>query len=141
MVLFVYMLKNIGAVVGGFVAASVVMMVCEMTNSLIFPFPAGFDQTNLEQVRAFAATLPWTAYILVLLGWFLGSVVGGWISSRIVRAKTFTVAGIVGGILTVAGIFNNVMLKAPVLVFCIGFIVFFLGTWLGYQAHQKRSLK
>lgn len=47
----------------GFVAASIVMMAFEYTNSLLFPFPNGFDTSNLEAVRVFAVNISLAIYI------------------------------------------------------------------------------
>ncbi len=64
-------------VVAGFVVASIVMMAFEFTNSLFFPLPSDLDWMDTAAVQALTASLPWTAYILVLLGWIAGSFAGG----------------------------------------------------------------
>lgn len=126
------MLKRIGAVLLGLLAASVVMTVFEFTNSFLFPFPAGIDIDNIDAVRAFTAALPWTAYLLVLLGWFLGALLGGFVVSRFLKAKTRGPALALAMLLIVAGIANNVMIGAPMLMSVLGAAIFLGGSLLGH---------
>ena len=44
------MLRKIGAVIAGFIIASVVMMIFEFTNSKIFRFPSNLDRSDLNAV-------------------------------------------------------------------------------------------
>jgi hypothetical protein len=131
------MLKFIGATVLGMLAASVIMMAFEFTNSIFFPLPQGLNINDVNAVRAFAASLPWTAFILVLLGWTFGSFAGGFVASRFFHAKTFHPALAVAVVLTIAGIVNNVMLGSPVIVTIFGLVIFVLGAYGGFVAHQR----
>src|SRR6185369_3883314 len=56
-------------IAAGFIVASIIMLIFEWINHFIFPLPVGLDQHDTAAVQAFTASLPWTAYILVFLGW------------------------------------------------------------------------
>lgn len=88
-----------------FVATSAVMMGFEFTNSFFFPFPEGLDTNNLEVVRAFSSSLPYTAMIMVFLGWLFGTIVGTIIILKKIGEVKF--AYILAGILTFFALANN----------------------------------
>jgi hypothetical protein len=79
-------LKSTAAIVAGFVAASIVMMIIETINGKVF-YPelgkAGEGMTDREAVRALLATAPVGAFLVVIVGWVLGSIAGGWLAARI----------------------------------------------------------
>jgi len=129
------------AFLSGVVSASIIMFLCEYINSLIFPFPANLDLNNIEAVRSFAQNLPWTAYLLVLFGWYDGSFFAGWISSKISKNNTKIIPILIGIFLTISGIMNFIMLQHPLWVVIIGLPAFIPLTILGSQMGQKNNLK
>ena len=72
--------RSIAAVVAGFVAASVVMMIVETINGrVLYPglAKAAEGVTDRETIRALLATAPVGAFLVVIAGWILGGVAGG----------------------------------------------------------------
>ena len=73
-------LRSIGAVVAGFVAASIVMMIVETLNGRVF-YPgrakAAEGVTDREVIRAIFANAPIGALLVVIVGWILGGLAGG----------------------------------------------------------------
>jgi hypothetical protein len=62
------MLRNIGAVIAGMVVGMALNMALIQLNSLVlFPMPPGTDMNNPEQLNAYIASLPLTAFIVVVL--------------------------------------------------------------------------
>ncbi len=114
-----------------------VMLAFEFANSFFFPLPETLDRMNLDAVRAFAQTLPASAYILVLLGWFFGSCAAGWALSRYVPTATIVHVLLIGGLLTLNGVLNNLMLMHPLWVNLLGLPLFVIGTYAGYIAAQR----
>lgn len=131
------MLRNIGAVVAGLIAAMAIMMACEFTNSLLYPFPEGMDVYDSEAVRRFAATMPLQALALVALGWSVGSFAGGFLATRIATNKSAVPALILAGLLTAAGALNAWMIQNPPWFHAGGLPIFVLFTMLGEWAARK----
>ena len=131
------MFRNILSGIAALFAAFIIMMVFEYTNSLIFPFPTGFDVTNTDAVRAFTQSLPWNAYILVWLGWIISSFVAGWLSTTISKTTTMFIPLTLGIILTLLGLANNLMIGAPLWVTIIGLFLFIPPALAGYQVAVK----
>jgi hypothetical protein len=133
------MLRNVAAVVAGFFAAGIVMMICEYSNSQIFPFPAGMDVNDIDQVRQFAAAMPRQALILVLVGWIVGSTSGGFIATKIATASSPVPALIVGVLLTALGGLNAWMIQNP-LWFHVGSLpLFILFAMIGEYLARRRA--
>jgi hypothetical protein len=80
-------MKKILIFIGAFVATSCVMMVFEYTNHLMYPFPEGFDTTNLQAIQEFGKTMPIFAFVMILLGWFFGTILGVWILNKYLVVK------------------------------------------------------
>ena len=133
-----FLKKKLLPVVAGFVAAFAVMMAFEFTNSLLFPFPAGMDTNDLEAVRAFSRSLPATAFILVIGGWALGSFAAGWLTTRLSGESSYRLSLLVGILLTVLGIANNIMFVPQPWVNVIGLPLFLVGSYIGHAVARRK---
>ncbi len=120
-------------VVAGLLTAFVAMMVFEFANSFIYPLPEGLDVMNPEAVRAFTASLPWTAYILVFVGWVLGAFKAGYVTTYLARENTYRQSRIVGILLTLGGILNNFAIGHEMLFNVVALPMFLVFTYLGHR--------
>jgi len=130
---------RIWPVVAGFIAASIVMMVFEYANSFFYPLPQDLDWANPEAVRALTASLPWTAYILVLLGWMAGSFAGGYVATYISGETTYRVSRALGLILTLAGVWNIFLIGHPMLFNVIALPQFLIFAYVGHRWCSKSA--
>ena len=109
-------LKSIAAVVAGFIVASIVMMIIESINGRVL-YPelgrAAEGMTDREKIRALVASAPVGALLVVIVAWILGGIVGGWTTARISTRATLTHGLVLGALLTVAGVANNLMIPPP----------------------------
>jgi len=124
---------RIWPVVAGFVVASVVMMIFEFVNSFIFPIPSDLDWSDPAAVQALTASLPWTAYILVLLGWIVGSFKSGCVATYLSGDTKYRTAFVLGVLLTIAGIANNIMIGHDMFFNIVGLPMFIIFTYLGHR--------
>jgi len=75
--------RSIVAVIAGFVAASAVMMIVETANGrLLYPELGKRAEgvTDRQEIKAIMASAPVGALVVVLIGWALGSVAGGFLA-------------------------------------------------------------
>jgi hypothetical protein len=109
-------LKSIGAVAAGFVVASIVMMIIESINGRVL-YPelgkAAEGMTDREKVRALMASAPVGALLVVIVAWALGGVAGGWTTARLSPRAGLAHALVLGSLLTLAGVANNLMIPPP----------------------------
>jgi hypothetical protein len=125
-------LRRIGAVIAGMIAAFVLVAGAEGIAHKIYPPRPGTNMQDMAQVKAFVATLPLSVMLIVLTGWLIATFVATWLSARI--AGTTIPGYIVGALLLCAGIANAFMIPQPVW-FSIASIVIYIGaTWLGARA-------
>jgi hypothetical protein len=132
-----FLKTKIWPVLAGFIVASMVMMVFEFTNSLFFPLPQDLDWANPEAVHALTASLPWTAYVLVLLGWMAGSFAGGSVATRLSGDTQYRTALALGVLLTLAGIWNVMLIGHPLLFTIISIPQFLIFTHLGHWYFRR----
>ncbi len=123
----------------GVVVAAAVMMAFEFTNSLLHPFPPGLDVFDADQVRAFAASMPLSALVLVALGWTIGSFAGGFVTTRIAHATTARLAAVTGAALTAGGVLNAWMIQNPWWFHFGGLPVFLIFAYLGFRVGRARA--
>lgn len=133
-----FLQKKAWPVFAGLVAASVVMMAFEYANSFMYPLPESLMPGDTAALQAFTASLPWTAYILVFLGWVVGAFAAGWLTTRLSKERSYRLAFATGVILTIAGILNNVVIGHDMFFNIVGlpmFIVFtYVGSWYTRRA-------
>jgi uncharacterized membrane protein YciS (DUF1049 family) len=120
-------------VVAGLGTAFFVMMFFEYINSFIYPLPADLDIMNPEAVWAFTASLPWTVYILVFIGFVLGAFKAGSVTTYLAKEETYRLSFLVGILLTLGGIVNSIMIGHDMIFNVIALPMFILFTYLGHK--------
>jgi hypothetical protein len=119
-------LRSVLGILLAFVVASAIMMAVEAANGKVF-YPelgkAAQGVTDREVIRQLMATAPVGALLVVLVGWALGTLVGGFIAARIATRAPGRHAIIFGGIIALAGIANNLMLPPPIWFWIAGLVV------------------
>ncbi|PIR86211.1 hypothetical protein COU14_00305 [Candidatus Kaiserbacteria bacterium CG10_big_fil_rev_8_21_14_0_10_44_10] len=124
-----YLQFKVWPVTAGLLLAFITMMLFEFVNSFFFPFP---EDMAVKEVKAFTDTLPWTVYILVFLGWIVGSFLAGYTTTRLAGEQVFRFSLIVGIILTLLGVVNNMMIGHDMVFNVIGLPMFLIFTYLGH---------
>jgi hypothetical protein len=134
-------LRSIGAVVAGFVAASIVMMIIEALNGRVF-YPglakAAEGVTDREAIRAIFASAPVGSLLVVIAGWILGGLAGGWVAARIAGRSAVTHGIVLGVLLTCAGVANNMALPPPLWFWVASLIVLLPSAYVGARIASDR---
>ena len=126
----------------GLVVASIIMLIFEWINHFIFAIPSNIDQNDMAAVKAFTATLPWTAYILVFVGWAAGAFEGGCTTAWLAGEEKFRVTAVLAVILMLLGLGDMVALGFPPVAIIIGLLVLAIFPRLGFlalHAFEKRK--
>ena len=135
-------IRSILAVIAGFVVASAVMIVIEMVNGrLLYPGLAKLAEglTDREAIKAVMASAPAGALLVVLFGWVLGSLAGGFLAAWIGRNAPVGHALALGGLVTLAGVANNLMLPPPAWFWIATLIVILPAAYAGARLAAMRS--
>lgn len=132
------MLRNIGAVLAGMVAGSLVNMALILLNSFVlFPMPPGTHFNTPEQVSAYLATLPAVAFVVVMLAHLGQSFVGGWVAARLGGSQPMMLALIVGAFSLLGGILNMMSIRGPAWTY-IELPLYLVVAWAAGRIEQNR---
>lgn len=123
--------RSVLAVFLGLVAAVVVIMTIEMVCSMLYPMPPGLDLKNPDAVRIYFQGLPLTALLIVVVGWALGSVAGGWMAAKRAPVAPMAHALVVGAALLVSSYVNLKSLPHPGWMWAAGPLSHVLGVIAG----------
>ena len=134
-------LRSLSAVVAGFIAASIVMMMIETINGRVLHpelAKAADGVTDHETIRALLATAPVGAFLVVIAGWILGGVAGGWITARLAAPATAGHGLVLGALLTMAGVANNLMVPPPLWFWIVSLVVLMPAAYVGARLAPAR---
>ena len=121
-------LRRVLAVLAGVGVGVGIIFAVEAINSWLY-VPPGLDLNDLDAMRAYMRELPAAALLIVLLGWGLGALAGGWVAARVGRG--FAPARWVGIILLGVALFNLLSLPHPLWFWIVGILVFVPAAELG----------
>jgi hypothetical protein len=127
-------LRSILAVVAGFVVASVVMMAVETVNGRVLHPQLGRiaeGMTDREAIKSLLASAPIGAFLVVMAGWAIGSLAGGWLAARVARRTPVGHALVLGALLTLGGIANNLMVPPPLWFWITSLLVLLPAAYAG----------
>jgi hypothetical protein len=130
----VRILRSVAAVGIGFVVASLVMVLVEWVNGhVLYPglAKAAEGVTDREAIRAIFASAPAGALLVVLVGWVLGGLAGGWVAATAAGRAGLGHGLALGVLLTIAAIANNLMLPPPPWFWVAGLVVMLPSAWTG----------
>ena len=134
-------LRSIAAVVAGFIVASIVMMIIESINGR-FLFPelgkAAEGATDREKIRALVAGAPVGALLVVIVGWILGGIAGGWTTARLSARSTLRHGLVLGALLMLAGVANNLMIPPPLWFWIASVVVLMPAAYFGARLAPRR---
>ena len=117
------MLRQILGVIAGIIAGSVCVWAVETINHTIYPFPPGMKTNDMDSFKAYVENLPVLGKLIVILGYALGAVAAGFISTKIARNGKPVAAIICGLIFLSFTIYNMYVLPTPVWFWVLGILV------------------
>lgn len=100
-------MKNVIAVVVGLIAGMAVNMALVLLNTAVLhPAPEGLDMMDPEAMNEYIATLPTSAFLVVLAAHLGQAFVGGWVAAKLGASRPILLAMIVGVFSLVGGVMN-----------------------------------
>jgi uncharacterized membrane protein YjjB (DUF3815 family) len=117
------------AILAGVVVGGLVIGLIEMASP--YRPPEGLDLNDRSALGHWISSLPFGAFGLLLLAYFLGSMAGGFVTNWLSKPTRYRPALIVGFALFVAGLMNLIAIPHPVWFTIASSLLYFLGAWLG----------
>ncbi|HSA57212.1 MAG TPA: hypothetical protein VLE53_15980 [Gemmatimonadaceae bacterium] len=124
-------LKSVLAVLGGVVAGFIVIFVVQNISSAMYSLPEDVGTADREALARAMAGLPLGAFLMVLLSYALGSLLGGWVAARNAPRAPMAHALAVGALLTLAGLMNLMAFRHPTWFIVLNVPEFVFFAWLG----------
>lgn len=120
------MLRVILGVVGGIIAGSLCIWGVETLNHILYPYPAGMKANDMEAFKSYIENLPFLGKFMVIVGYAVGALVSGFISTKIAKNGKPTSAVICGLIFLSFTIYNMMVLPTPIWFWILGILVWTL---------------
>ena len=115
-------MRGVLGVIAGFIAAFLCVQAAEVISHRFYPFPPGADMHDMATIKLFVATLPPPAFVLVLGGWLVGTLLGTFLAAKIGRSRI--PAYVLGVLLLCGGIANSIVIPQPVWFTAASIVIF-----------------
>lgn len=123
--------RHVVAVVGGVIAAMVIVTMGDALAGAIHPMPPGLDFSDRDAVRAAIAGMPLAAYAVLVSGWSAAGGVGAWTAARTAPSHRLRAGLIVAGLLLASTLANLAMLPHPTWMWPVALVAVPLAGWMG----------
>ena len=131
-------LKNILAVIAGVVVGCLVNGAIIMVSDSIIPAPNGADVTTTEGLKATIHLFEPKHFIFPFLAHALGTLVGAFLTVKLVANNQFRFSIVIGILFFIAGVLNILMLPSPVWFNTVDLVgAYFPFALLGYFLNNK----
>jgi hypothetical protein len=118
------MVRSILAVLAGVVAATIVIIAIQMVSMVVYPLPEGLKLDDRDAMKAYLDSMPASAWLLLLFGYFAGTFCGAALAVYLARRAPVVHAGIVCGVFMLGNLLNLLTLPHPMWYWWVSFATF-----------------
>jgi hypothetical protein len=99
--------RKILGIVVGWITGSAIFLIFQMVASRYGIEPRNMWHMSQGEITSYMNSRPMTVYVIVLIGYYIGSLVGGWMTTKISQHReSFVLPLIVGVLFTLYGLLN-----------------------------------
>lgn len=131
------MLRNILAVICGFVTFFLLILAVQKVGHVVYPPPADINFGNAEQARAYVKTLPVGAILFVGLSYVAGAFGGSVVASAVGTLKPLYFGVTIGGVVLAFTLMNFFIIPHPLWFMLAGPIAIVLASYAAIQTMQR----
>ena len=132
-------IKNVLAVIAGWLGGSVINMGLVQLGHKVFPM-VGVDFNNMEELASIMPTLDAKYFIFPFLAHALGTLGGAFMAARIATNHKMKFAMAIGGLFLLGGIMVNFMLSGPTWFTVVDIIFAYIPmAWIGGKLAEKHT--
>jgi hypothetical protein len=137
------MIRNVLSTFLGLITGIFIIFSLEVLSHIIYPMPAGLNISDMEAIKLYTASAPVSVFILLILSYAIGSLIGGLTAAAVASKNKMSKAITVGGILMGLGAYNLLMIPHPVWTIIISIFLFipcsYLGGYLGIKVSSRKE--
>jgi hypothetical protein len=131
-------LKNILAVIVGWLVGGILNMVLVIIGPMLIPLPPGIDPMDPESLKAGIPLLENRHFIFPLLAHGLGTLLGALVAAKMAAARPFALSMLVGLLFFAGGLYNVIDMGGPTWFKGADLILaYFPMAYLGYKLGTK----
>jgi len=130
------MLRNILSVIAGLIVAMVTFVIAETINAMLHPAVKTLDFNDKAAVQTFYESQPLSLWLMVLVGWFIGALLCGFLIKFLTKSSIKNLPIIAGSILTLSAVANFFSIPHPTWFIIVGLIIFIPATLLGHDLYK-----
>lgn len=131
-------IRNILAVIAGWLGGSIVNMGLIQTGHKLLPIP-GIDPNDMDALAAIMPTLEFEYFIFPFLAHALGTLVGAAIAGFIAVTHKMKFSLGIGGLFLLGGIMVNYMLPGPTWFAALDILIAYIPmAWIGGKIAQRK---
>ena len=130
-------IKNILAVIAGWLGGSIINMGLIKTGHQLFPIE-GIDLNDMEALASIMPTLEFEYFIFPFLAHALGTLVGATIAGWLAVSHKMKFSLSIGGLFLLGGIMVNYMLPGPIWFAATDILIAYIPmAWIGGRIEKK----
>ncbi|MDA0705062.1 MAG: hypothetical protein O2805_00195 [Proteobacteria bacterium] len=127
------MLRDIFAGVLGVAIAVLIVFLSDELSHMMYPLPEGLDPTDYEALRPYIASMPLGAFLMVMGGWVVATLVGAVVAGRIGTAKAWVYPTLVGGLMFAATTATLIAIPHPLWFSAVSLLAILASAWLAWK--------
>lgn len=131
------MIKKVTAVLAGIISAGFMVFLVQSIGNYFYPFPEGTDSSDPEALKSYVQNAPFMALFFVIISYFFGALVSGFVSTKIANDGKMVYAIICAIFFLIASIYNMFMLPTPIWFWIFGILVWGF-SFVGYNLARKK---
>ena len=135
------MIRSIVSILTALFCAVIIIFLIEYLSQKLYPMPEGLDYDDKEAFGDWVKSLPLTAMLFVLFGWFLGSFLGGYLVSAMDKYNAVRSTSVVGVLLLFSTLLNLYQIPHPAWMWIGGMVAILGGTYLGHRSCMRLEYK
>ena len=132
-------LLNVASVLLGVLLGSIIIFGADFLDQALFPLPPGVNPRDPSALKAAMAHIPVGAFVVVLIGWIIGTFSGALVAARIARRYKVRCGMLVGVLFWGAGIANMLEIPHPLWFWVVGVAIFLPAAYLGTKLAARHS--
>lgn len=134
------MIRSALVLLGGVIAAVVVVVLMDGVVGSIYSLPSGTDANNPDSLRQAIAGLPTAAFLLLVVGWALAAGVGSYLAARLATHSRVIHGLIVALFVLVATVANLARIPHPTWMWPAAIVLIPLVGWAAARLANRPAL-
>lgn len=133
------LLRRIVGIALGIAVGLGFVMVGDYLSTLVHPWPKDLDYHNRDVIVGYMNNIPITAFLAMLAGYAAGAFLGGLVATLVSGRGPSRPAMIVGIVLTVGNIFNQMQIPHPIWFAVVSVLMSIPLAWSGWRIVRRAA--